>query len=198
VDIESQSVGDLAVDIASSSINNLGIDIQAQSINDLGVDIQTQTLSEVSTSLETARAESVRFDRLNQTGNVAGNFTNETVIVQAPAGKILELASLNARVSADTDQTSGTHSFTISSETQGVVGLFAQSNAGDSITITGNAAVEATSRAEPSNEAAQATTLSGLRVDENNGLKLNYRNATNAPMENGRGYQLWFREIEVA
>jgi len=161
-------------------------------------DIANQTLSEVDTAIQTQRAESILFQDVTNLSAVGGNGTSEDTFIRAPAGTILELLAINVVVNPDADATSGTHTVFVRSETKAVDVLKAESDFDDKIEVSGNTIVTGTSTQVPPTAAAQSQTLQGLRIDETNGLLLEYFNDTDAAQEQPRQYELWFREIGVA
>jgi len=198
VDIESQSVGDLAVDLAAQSVSNLGVDIEAQSVGDVGIDIATQTVNLLDTAVEARREEDILFQTEIRGSTVPANGGGDTITVRAPAGTVLEVIALELRVAPPAGATSGIHQFNVRSETEAIDVLQGESTFDEQLRFEAGEFTSANSAQTPSTAAAQVQAVRGARIDDNNGLNIDYFNDTDADSGRLRVARLWFRKVAVA
>jgi len=161
-------------------------------------DIANQTLSEVDTAVQTQQAEDINFQQVVNTSTVPGNGGFEDTFVRAPAGTVNELIAMNLSAGSDSSMSSGTHEIFVRSETIGVTILKAESPFNESPRVEANTITSGSTEQIPATPAAQAQVLQGVRIDDTDGLEIEYFNDTDADNETNRQYELWFREIKVA
>lgn len=198
IDIASESIGQLAVDISSTSVGTIGIDVEAQTIGELGIDIATQTLNVVDQETIATPSESISFIEINDSTDVSGNNGFAEVIIRPPTGQLFEVVAVEANVGPVTNATTGTHSFIFKSETEAIQVLRGSSVFSDGIDYNSGYWDQATDEKEPPDVQAQGFQPRGLRIDETNGLEIEYNNLTDATQTRTRQIRAWVREIRVA
>jgi len=161
-------------------------------------DIANQTLSEVDTAVQTQQAEDINFQEVNNISTVPANGGFEDTFVRAPAGRVNELIAINVLVNDSGGMTTGSHEVFVRSETISVTVLKAESAFDESIEVNANTITSGSIEQVPATPAAQAQTLQGVRIDDTDGLQIEYFNDTDGDQVQPRQYELWFREIKVA
>jgi len=159
--------------------------------------VRTTLGAEVETSVTVSGSESIDFITKDRASTVAsGGF--DSIIIRPPAGRIYELLGLRVVAPAPNGASSGTHKFTIQSETNQVSPLQGISNHTDPVIYRRAYLKSATDTQDPPDTTAQALAPKGLRADESNGYNLFYKNDTDVAQTGAREQRLWVREIKVS
>jgi len=196
VDVTAQSVGNLAVDLAAQSVQNIGVDIEAQTISDLGIDIQTQSIDVLDNNIKLNRAEDIALETVTRTATVADGVTEVTEITP-PAGEVWELQFLDIEV----DRTGGTGNHEVSVGLDGLGGtniLFGEYDGGEFISYSNGYWDSPNVRVEPKDQGTlQLDIIKNIRLDESRGLEFVYFNDTGVDNTGDRDYELYARKIQV-
>ena len=116
-------------------------------------------------------------------------------IIRADEGYLYEVIGMYLNVPPPSGASSGSHFLSVATELGNLGIIRGDSNYDDYITFNFYQWVNATLGEFPSDRAAQASAVRGLRFDENNGISINYVNYTNANQTGSRTYIVWVRKI---
>lgn len=148
-------------------------------------------------NIESRKEERVEPIDCSQTGSVAaGSIENTTVY--APSGYIYELLGAYINVPFDADATSGDHFVAVNMTGINLDLLYMESTYDTALIYKDCIVMSANSVQRPSAEAAQVKCLRDNRIDESNGLKIQYKNETDVAQENDRIYHLLVRKVKVS
>jgi hypothetical protein len=197
VDVTSQSIGNLAVDLAAQSIQNIGVDIEAQTISDLGIDIQTQSIDVLDNNIKLNRAEDIALEDITRTGDVA-DLETETTVITPPAGEVWEIQYIDIEV--DPTGGGGTHQVELAlNGLGGTTALFAEYNGSDFISYSTGRWQNSPVEAQPADQGSlQLDIIKGLRIDAGRGIEFVYFNDSGATNTGNRDYQVYARKIQVS
>lgn len=144
------------------------------------------------------QAETTEFINADQTGIIKPGII-ETVNIKAPLGYIYEIIDLSLIIlGIPAGGTSGTHSFTVRSETESILVLFGQSVFGTVVQYLYGHWYIADNSQLPPNDSEQQMQPRGKRIDATNGIDILYFNNTDANQAWGRAIRLWVRKVKVA
>lgn len=148
-------------------------------------------------ALLSIQAENVEFINGDSSTTVKAGAL-ETVNIKAASGYIYEILAIRMDVGAPAATTTGTHSFSVGSESENVgIGL-GQSVFNSEVAYDHKQWRIADSLQRPDGDAGEALCFVGFRFDATNGVDITYNNNTDADQANARTIRLCVRKIKVA
>jgi len=135
------------------------------------------TIAEAELSVQ--ESESVIQIAADQTATLSSS-SSQTTTIKAPSGTVIRILAVRFVAPPPSAATSGNHTLRILGAGTKTRYLVAQSDSNTQIILNDRIVSKANSAAEPSTEAAQATTLGAIRADDTVGVQFKYINGTDA------------------